>query len=57
MKKQKETDDIILININVDSNEKADEIVAFLKKVLKKFPEVDIESIESNQSAWVIDGG
>ena len=57
MKKAKQTDDIILININVESNKRADEIVAFLKEVLKNFPEVDIENITSEQSDWVIDGG
>lgn len=50
-------DDIILINIDIKSQKKAKEIVNYLKEVLKKFPEVDLESIDSAESNWVIDGG
>jgi len=57
MGRNKIIDDIILISINVNEQEKAKEIVSYLKKILKKFPEVDIESIESAESSWVIDGG
>lgn len=57
MGRPKIVDDIILITIDVKSQEKADEIVAFLKNILVIFPEVELESIDSAESSWVIDGG
>jgi hypothetical protein len=57
MGRKKSVDNIITIDINVESQEKANEIVAFLKEVLIRFPEVDVDSIMSGESSWIIDGG
>lgn len=57
MGKKKSVDDIILIDINVKSQERADEIVSIIKERLKDIPEIDIENIQSAESSWVIDGG
>jgi hypothetical protein len=55
--KNKPIDDLIVIPINAKSQERVDEIVDIVKKLLGNFSEVDIESVYSGETAWIIDGG